>query len=143
VCTRGGECCASHSSTPCNLQTQTQVVGMSMVNIAHSTHSPHSLLCLSCSSEYKEPTILFKLCNIMLPRVHNVIGNHTAVQCTQLNSHTSLMLQIFTEQSSLPLASLVGSTCEKCTDQALLRCSVNCVKPWPVVASHSCIFPNF
>jgi hypothetical protein len=43
--------------------------------------------------------------------------------------HAWLILHTFTQQSSLPLANLVGSTSEKLTDQALFRCSVNCVNP--------------
>lgn len=39
--------------------------------------------------------------------------------------HASLILQSFTEQSSLPLANFVGCTCEKSTDHALLLCSLN------------------
>jgi len=48
----------------------------------------------------------------------------------------SLMLQSFTEQSSLPLTNFVGSDGEKSTDQALFWCSVYCENPCPVPASH-------
>lgn len=62
-----------------------------------------------------------------------------AILGVKRKSSTSLMLQSFTEQSSLPLTNFVGSDGEKSTDHALFWCSVYCENPCPVPASQICI----